>query len=566
MEGAEHTEDAREVNAAARPPGAFILASAGEGEAAVMTPRKTTAALGLCRLALTALAVAACSAPSQADSSQAGAGSAAPAASTPERPSLYGRWRILEVDGRPAQVHAGDTPRQPEVGFGPGGYGGGGVCNGFGGVGLLVGDRWFAESPTATQMACGGEVGRQEETLFSVLSGGPTVTWEGPDTAVLRTGKGVLRLRRLEPLPDRPAVPAPEPMLMAGTRWDLYVLDAAVVDGPARSGGARLGFEADRWTLETACGARSGAYRQEEGAVRLEAGAATNRPCSPDQARRSEALARALTGRLAYVVGFNGELVLAGTEHWAAGRRDVGLGREQANLLSGRWRVASVDGVPPPASERPAELAFGPGAFAVWDGCRHSEGVAIIRERQLLALGSGMVTAANCPADPVRAKINAVVAAEPRIALAADGAPVLVSRAGTLRLERKSSQAFGTGVETRLRSGQVFDLMAATGGPPPRLTMGPGNRFSLTLPCGTMQGRWRSESTPWGSYTRLGPDRPPPGCEGQEAATRLFNFLAGDLWVAIGPNRDFALFVSGRERLSARPVTAGTGGGAKPRG
>jgi hypothetical protein len=216
----------------------------------------------------------------------------------------------------------------------------------------------------------------------------------------------------------------------------------------------------------------------------------------------------------------------------------------------------SVDGVTPPQGERPADLAFGPGAFAVWDGCRHSEGVAIAAERRLHAHGSGVVTMANCAPDELRNKINRIVGSAPRIARSAEAGMALISEAGMLRLLRKSFQPFGTTVDRRLRSGWAFDLAAGPGGQP-RLTIGPGNRFSLALPCGTVTGRWRSDSGPDGPYARFGPDRPAAGCASDAEADRLFYFFTGDVLSAVSPNRDIALFVNAGTGLPARVAAPG---------
>jgi hypothetical protein len=259
-----------------------------------------------------------------------------------------------------------------------------------------------------------------------------------------------------------------------------------------------------------------------------------------------------LVGDLRYVVGPNGEFVLANAEHWTTGQRDRKLAAETPDLLSGRWRITSIDGgeVPPPR-ERPAELAFGSGFFGIWDGCRHSEGVAIVRDRQLFTHGSGVVTMANCPPDPVRTKINAVVTSSPRIARATGGGLALISRAGVLRLERTSSQPLGVGVQTRLRSGMAFDLPAGQGRTA-RLTLGPGDRFTLALSCTTLRGRWRSDRAPWGAYTRFGPDGAPPDCADSPEEEPLYGFFMGDVQTAIGPNHDIALFVSNGESRPAR--------------
>lgn len=471
--------------------------------------------------------------------------------------SLYGRWRIVEVNGAPARALSTEPALQPSVTFGPDRYGGSSGCNSFGGSGLLVGDRWFAEPPMATQQGC-GELTAQEEAVFGIVAGGPAVTWDGgPDSAMLRTAAGTLRLSRMGVAPEHEGSDASE--LMAGRGWELFTLDGAAVDLPGARQPASLAFEADRWTLETPCAVHRGTWRQMEGEVLLDTGTSAPRACGAEAAPADEALADAVAGRMAYVIGPNGELVLASADHWVTGRRDATFGEEGRGMLSGRWRIVSADGASPPGGGRPAELLFGPGAFAVWDGCRHSEGVAMASERQLFTHGSGVVTLANCPPDEIRRKINAVVAASPRIALTADDGVALVSRAGTLRLERTSARAFGTGVETRLQPGTAFAIGAT--GLPARLTVGPGDRFTVSLPCGTFEGRWRNARGPNGDHARFGPERPPPGCAEEPAAMRLYNFFTGDVLVAVGPNRDIALFVSNGQGLAARVANPSMPGG-----
>ncbi|TFI56949.1 META domain-containing protein [Sphingomonas parva] len=497
---------------------------------------------------LAGLALAACSAPERPDGAAPSRETPVPAEAPapPAAPSLFGRWTIEAVNGAPARPLQG--AERPYVTFSPRSYGGSSGCNHFGGNGLWVGDRWFAEAPMATAMGCGA-LTAQEDAVFKVLSGGPVVTWEGEDVALLTAATGTMRLRR-DAAPAPPSEAEASPMRLAGTRWDLHAVDGKGIDLPGQTRPARLTFEADQWTLATPCASVSGRWRQEAGAVALEPGSRADRACGSALTAPSEALIGAVAGRLAYTVGLNGELVLAGGDHWIVGRRDVTLGWEQPNLLSGRWRIVSVDGTPPPPAERPAELAFGPGAFALWDGCRHSEGVAIAHERRLFVLGSGVVTLANCPADPVRAEIAAALGGGPRIALTGAGGVALVSDAGTLRLERVSTQPFGTGVETRLRAGSAFDLLTGEGAPA-RLTLAAGGRFTLALPCGTIAGRWRTDSAPAGPYARFSPDA---GCSRTGPPDPIAEFFTGDVLAAIGPNRDIALFVSRDRSLAARPV------------
>ena len=75
------------------------------------------------------------------------------------------------------------------------------------------------------------------------------------------------------------------------------------------------------------------------------------------------------------------------------------------------------------------------------------------------------------------------------------------------------------------------------------------------MSCTTIQGRWRSERSPWGDYARFGPDGPPPDCADSPDEEPLYGFFMGDVHAAIGPNRDIALFVSNGQSRPARVVS-----------
>ena len=186
----------------------------------------------------------------------------------PERapPSLYGRWRILEVNGTPARSYA-QNGEPPSVAFTAGGYGGHSGCNNYGGHGLAIGDRWFAEPPMANQQGC-ADLEPQESAIFDILSDGPVVAWNGPDIAELRTPGRRLRIQRTGPAaePSRPNAPA---MLLAGTRWELQAVDGAPARPTRAAAPVRLTFEADAWTLETSCGPRTGTWRWKSAGRRI---------------------------------------------------------------------------------------------------------------------------------------------------------------------------------------------------------------------------------------------------------------------------------------------------------
>jgi hypothetical protein len=341
-------------------------------------------------------------------------------------------------------------------------------------------------------------------------------------------------------------------MLLAGTRWTLHTRDgAAVGQGEKRS--IRATFEANQYTIDTACGVYTGGWRQSDASlVLMHPEPFGDQRCSPPQQEVAQSLAGSLAGELHYVVGSNGEIVLAGPRNWWTGQRDWLLGASDSILTGARWRVFAIDGRPSEPAERPAELAFAPGFYSIWDSCRRSEGVMIIQQRQLFTHGSNVVTHARCPADPVRSKINSIVASSPRVALAGNGDVVLVSRAGALSLRRVDAIA-GTAWRTGVQAGMTFDLLSGSA-PARRLVLGPRNRFTFTLGCTTLTGRWWTETAPVGQFIRLVPDGAPPDCADSPDEEPLYGFFLGEVQVVVGPNQDVALFVSKGQQRAARLV------------
>lgn len=479
-------------------------------------------------LALLALTAGACG---NADSS----GAAEPATrGTESRPTLYGRWSIVAINGSPPLRLGGDAP-QPSLVFAPGRYEGSSGCNSFGGTGLLAGNRWFGEPPMATQQGC-GRLDAQERAVFGIASGGPAISFERSGEAILTTVAGSLRLRRQEGGDVAP--PERKPMLLAGSQWEVGMIDGR----GAANAGRLLTFEADRWTLSGGCAPLAGEWRQQGQRVTFALAAATPRSCGPED----QALRGLFASAPHYVVGPNRELVIGGGEHWLTGQfaRRPGLGDQP--LLRGEWRIEKVDGEVPLKTERPPSLIFGASSYAVWDGCNHSEGVQLVLARQLFTRGSGISTLASCAPDPLRSRIHAIVAGNPRIAKT-EGGLALVAPAGMLRLTRQSSRGFGTSEQLGLRPPRTIVLLRGSA----TLRLGAG-RFAVELQCGRIEGDWRG-----GQPARFSPDpieRTAPRCVGTPGsdAFRLGQFFTGNVHAVTGPNRDIVLLVNEDESIAGR--------------
>jgi hypothetical protein len=142
-----------------------------------------------------------------------------------------------------------------------------------------------------------------------------------------------------------------------------------------------------------------------------------------------------------------------------------------------------------------------------------------------------------------------VVTSEPRIGRTPTGL-LLASPAGAIRLRRTSEAPPGTaGVTTRLLPDMKSTLLGAEGG---TLAILASNRFRLSQSCGVTEGRWRAAPGERDGAVRFGPDRPAEACERDAASRPLQHAFVGNVDVAIGPNRDIALFAGRFGAVRAR--------------
>ena len=417
------------------------------------------------------------------------------------------------------------------------GYGGYAGCNGFGGQGLAHEGRFYGGFAMSTAMACGPPFDGQETGVQRLLASAPRIEWLGPNWVALVAATGRLELTRSGALPpDRLVIPN---IPLLGTAWSFGALDGQAIEMPGARTGPVLTVEGDRFRLETPCLVGEGGWTQTgPGAAVLRPDRRAPRTCNPDARGQSQAWLAAMSGALRYGNGPNGEILLAGGGHWMMGDL-VRRGSSEAASLAGRYEVEGG----PTAAERngakPAEFVLTRHAFYLWNGCNHTEGVAIAFERQLFLHDSGLTTLANCLPERVDARLTRIVLSEPRIGRIPGGL-LLSSAAGGVRLRRTGDAPPGSGgVTTGLAAGMRFNLLGSPGG---TLAILPGNGFRLTQPCGVTEGRWRAAPQEPDGAVRFGPERPPEACYRDPAARSLQRVFLGNVDVAIGPNRDIALF------------------------
>jgi heat shock protein HslJ len=472
-------------------------------------------------------------------------GPSSTAATEPLTPRLLGQWRIVALDGR-APV-AGRDGRPPLLTFDEHGYGGYAGCNSFGGQGLYHQGRFYGGFAVSTAMACGQPFDGQETGVQRLLASAPRIEWIGSDRIVLTAPGRRLELARTGPLPaDRLTVP---PIPAIGTSWSFGALDGRAIDMPGARIGPRLTVEGDRFTFETPCLTTEGSWTQAvTGTVSLSPDRRTNRSCNPASRAQSEAWAQAMRGALRYGNGPNGEILMAGGGHWMVGDL-VRRGSSEAASLAGRYEVERGPAAAQRIGAKPAELILARNAYYFWDGCNRTEGLAITFERQLFLHASGVSTLANCRPGGDALDFKRVTLAEPRIGRIPGGI-VLSSPAGAIRLRRTGDALpSGGGVSTTLLPGMRFTLLGEDSA---TLAILPGGRFRLTQHCGVTEGRWRSAPRELEGMIRFGPDRSPEACERDLAARTLQRAFLGNVDVAIGPNRDVALFASRFGAVRAR--------------
>jgi heat shock protein HslJ len=480
------------------------------------------------------IAVAACSAaPSEQPQAE------------PAGQTLLGEWQVIAVDGRPAVM--GRDGRSPVLTFDEQGYGGYVGCNSFGGLGLAHEGRFYGGFALSTAMACGAPFDTQETGVQSLLASAPAVEFKGSDRLVLTAAGQRLELARSGPLASGRAPVAPTPFI--GTAWSFGALDGRAIEMPGARSGPTLTVEGDEFTLETPCLITSGSWLQSgSGAITLKPEHRTERNCNAASKKQSELWAQAMRGALRYSNGPNGEILLAGGGHWMIGDL-VRRGSSEAASLAGRYEVEGGQTAAQRNGAKAAELILTRNAYYLWDGCNRTEGLAIPFERQLFLHGSGVTTLANCMPGRADAYFKRVVTSDPRIGRTPTGV-LLSSPAGSIRLRRTGSAPPGTGgVTNRLLPGMRFELLGTAGG---TLAIMSGNRFRLSQPCGSTEGRWRVAPGERDGAVRFGPDRPAEACERDPASRSLQHAFVGNVDVAIGPNRDIALLAGRFGAVRAR--------------
>lgn len=227
---------------------------------------------------------------------------------------LEGRWRVLSIDGRPP-VSRSDGERAPVLSFSAYEFGGTVGCNGFGGYGLLADGRYATHGWVSDAMACLGPLGDQEEAVRGLFLGLPRIRILNGKRVRLESASHAVELERAGANSD--ARPSAGPGDLAGTTWRVETLDGNE-SMPARP----LRFTPTTWSGSAACATLYGTWRRAGDRILVGPDiATTEQNCPPDHARIDKAFAELMSSNPRYLVGPNGELLIAGGGHALAGER-----------------------------------------------------------------------------------------------------------------------------------------------------------------------------------------------------------------------------------------------------
>lgn len=230
--------------------------------------------------------------------------------------SIEGRWRIVSFDGRPP-AETREPGKAAWLSFTRHVFGGTVGCNSFGGLGLLADGHYAVHSWGSTLVGCQDERGRQEQALSRLMFARPKVIAQGEGRLRLEGGGHFVELERTGPHHEPRYASNPD---LAGTRWRIVMMDGQ--EASPIPAGRFLRFGDGTWQGTASCATLSGTWRLEGDRIVVgEQIATTEQLCRADFARIDDSFAALMRSNPRYLVGPNGEILLAGGGHALAGGR-----------------------------------------------------------------------------------------------------------------------------------------------------------------------------------------------------------------------------------------------------
>ena len=259
----------------------------------------------------------------QADE-EGGNSSAEPAMrETPSLEDIAGRWRLVSIDGEILPV-AGS---EPYLAFSADAAGGSVGCNRFGGTTLYAEGRIAAHSWGGTAMGCIEPLATWETAIAELFRAYPQVRLSG-ERLRLNSGDHEIELRRA--VGKQPPVRSPDPMRipvsgavprdLVDTKWIIRAMNNRTAS--SKSGDRHLQFDVDTWKGLASCATLFGAYQVVGNRLSVdEQISGTEQNCREDQAALDDDFAELMRADPHFLIGSNGELIIASKDHVLTGDR-----------------------------------------------------------------------------------------------------------------------------------------------------------------------------------------------------------------------------------------------------
>lgn len=244
--------------------------------------------------------------------------------SIPDPAEIEGSWRIVRIDGEALPV----SKPVPYLAFSADAAGGTVGCNRFGGTTLYAQGRIAAHSWGGTTMACAGRLGDWEAAIAALFRAYPEVRLSG-DGLTLRSRDHVVELTRMDsetgqsrsPDPMRIPVTNPPDLTLADTDWVIRAIDGETASSSPDE--RRLRFASDTRQGLASCATLFGTYETGNGRLIVDDEiASTEQNCRDDHVALDDAFAELMRDDPHYMIGPNGELIIAGGDHVLTGYRE----------------------------------------------------------------------------------------------------------------------------------------------------------------------------------------------------------------------------------------------------
>lgn len=231
---------------------------------------------------------------------------------------VQGRWRVVSIDGDPVgRLPGGSRPAYLEIA--PGSVGGSLGCNSFGGLALFADGRLALHSWSSDAMGCPGKLGQQEHALSDLFSGRPHIGHLEKDRLRVHSVRHEVVLEPIGPVENTPV--ATNLPTLTGTLWRIDSLDEWDDSGGAGPGWLRFG--PGGWQGVTTCNKLSGSWRSEGDRLIISPNIPKSLQHCPSEARVIDsAFERLMRSNPRYLLGPNGELLIAGGGHILKGTRE----------------------------------------------------------------------------------------------------------------------------------------------------------------------------------------------------------------------------------------------------